>query len=396
MRHHLAALAGIAVLAAAPAASAETRGVELEARAVLPAETFAPGPPSGSLLGTTPINGIALPFASQPVQGVSAVVRDGDGALWAMADNGYGAKANSGDFLLRAYRIAPRFETARGGTGDVRVGRFIQLRDPDGLVPFRIEREATPERLLTGADFDIESLRFGRDGSLWIGDEFGPYLLHFGRDGALLAPPVPLRGVRSPQNPALAVGEAPTLGGSKGFEGMGQSADGRYVYPILEGALLADADQTRRIISEFDTRRGLYTGRTWDYRVEDAANAIGELTLLHGRTFAIIERDNGQGAAAALKRLYRITLRRDGSVDKAPLADLLDIADPARISEPARPGDIGLGETFTMPFVTIESVLPLPFGRLLVVNDNNFPFSAGRNPTRADDTEMVILRPSAR
>ena len=33
-----------------------------------------------------------------------------------MPDNGYGAKTNSGDFLLRLYRIRPDFKTAAGGT----------------------------------------------------------------------------------------------------------------------------------------------------------------------------------------------------------------------------------------------------------------------------------------
>jgi len=79
---------------------------------------------------------------------------------------------------------------------------------------------------------------------------------------------------------------------------------------------------------------------------------------------------------------------------KHPVADLMSIADPATISLPARPGDIGLGTTYTMPFQTIESVLPLANHRLLVINDNNYPFSAGRNPGLPDDDEFVILRPA--
>ena len=58
-------------------------------------------PPSGAALGTAPINGITPPFPGQPVQGFSAVLDAGNGEYWVMPDNGYGAKANSGDFLLR-------------------------------------------------------------------------------------------------------------------------------------------------------------------------------------------------------------------------------------------------------------------------------------------------------
>ena len=56
------------------------------------------------------------------------------------------------------------------------------------------------------------------------------------------------------------------------------------------------------------------------------------------------------------------------------------------------PGDIGPGDPFQMWFVRIESVLPLDRTGLLVMNDNNFPFSTGRNPTLPDDSEFIIIR----
>jgi hypothetical protein len=59
---------------------------------------------------------------------------------------------------------------------------------------------------------------------------------------------------------------------------------------------------------------------------------------------------------------------------------------------PARAGDFGLGDPFRFPFQTIESVLPLDAERLLVINDNNYPFSAGRNPALPDDTELIVVR----
>ena len=55
-------------------------------------------------------------------------------------------------------------------------------------------------------------------------------------------------------------------------------------------------------------------------------------------------------------------------------------------------GDIGLGTTFTFPYVTIEAVLPLDGERLLIVNDNNFPFSTGRNPSLPDYNDFIVVR----
>jgi hypothetical protein len=39
--------------------------------------------------------------------------------------------------------------------------------------------------------------------------------------------------------------------------------------------------------------------------------------------------------------------------------------------------------------------VPLGGGRLLLLNDNNYPLSAGRNPDRPDGTEAIIVRPEA-
>ncbi len=151
----------IAAVAALPASVALAQQPEatLEGRAVLPADTFAEGPPSGTKLEEETKGGRTPPFESQPVGGISAVLEAGNGEFQAMPDNGFGKKGNSSDFQLRTYRISPDFETANGGSGEISVGEFVQLRDPNGYVPFEITNEDSEDRLLTGADFDVESVR---------------------------------------------------------------------------------------------------------------------------------------------------------------------------------------------------------------------------------------------
>ncbi len=73
------------------------------------------------------------------------------------------------------------------------------------------------------------------------------------------------------------------------------------------------------------------------------------------------------------------------------MADLLALRDPSGISLPGRPGDVGLGDPFSMPYVTIESVLPLGGGRVAFVNDTNFG-SRGRNPGLADPSDFIVVR----
>jgi hypothetical protein len=103
--------------------------------------------------------------------------------------------------------------------------------------------------------------------------------------------------------------------------------------------------------------------------------------------FLVIERDNAQGDAAMFKKIYLIDLRdrnRDGAADKTLVADLLNIADPKHLD--------GSANTFRFPFQTIEDVIIEDNRTLSVLNDNNFPFSAGRTPGRSDDNEFITIR----
>ena len=376
-----AAGAGVLVsalaLLAAPT-SAHQRDVTvptLTGFASLPALTFVPGSePSGAALGTAPVNGVAAPWDDQPVQGFSGVLRNGDGTYDVLSDNGYGTKANSADFLLRIQHIGPVL-----ATGKVDVLGGLNLTDPDRKVPFALTR---PDRVLTGADFDVESIVRAADDTLWIGDEFGPWLLHFDRAGRLLSAPIPLPGVFAPENPA---GTA-NLGSSKGFEGMASSPDGRYLYPLLEGTVTGDTPGDLRM-NEFDVSTGEYTGRRFTYRLDNPTNSIGDAIAVDANRFLIIERDQKQGDAATLKRIYladRRDLDHDGVMDKTLVVDLLNIANPRAVG--------GFGLVFRFPFVTIEDVALLDAQTLVVLNDNNFPGSAGRTPNVPDNDEFITVR----
>jgi hypothetical protein len=275
-----------------------TSAATLVGRAVIPADTFEVGPTSGQFI--TPANGRVPPFVRrQPVQGFSAVLRAPNGAFYGMLDNGYGAKANSADFVLSVYRLSPDFATRSRGTGTVGVALAFNLSDPHHKVNFPIVADGTNypgsaipvdpairrDRLLTGADFDIESFRELPDGTFWFGEEFGPFLVHTDDKGRVLEAPIPLPGVQSPDNPFLG-GATPNLPSSKGFEGMALAHRNRFLYPMLEGALTTDPDQRRLIISEFDIRARAYTGRRWFYRMEVAGNSIGDLTAVNDHVFS--------------------------------------------------------------------------------------------------------------
>jgi Uncharacterized protein conserved in bacteria len=373
-----ALVAGLAAPAAADPGPAGFGRATLTGFASLPAQTFVPdSEPSGSQLGTEPINGLTPPFDGQPVQGFSGIVPVGGGRYLMLSDNGFGEQGNSADFLLRVHEVKPDLRSGR-----VEVLGGFNLSDPDGHITFPLTRE---DRLLTGADFDVESIVRADDGTFWIGDEFGPFLLHVSARGRLLEAPIPLPGVRAPENPYLN-GAKPNLARSKGFEGMARSADGRRLYPLLEGTVAGDRPGTLRMY-EFDVRKRKYTGKRWTYRLESADNAIGDAVTVDRHRFLIIERDSAEGDAAKTKRVYLADIRDrdgDGAMDKTLVADLLNIANPKRLG--------GFGTTFRFPFQTIEDVAILDNRTLILANDNNFPFSAGRATGKPDNNEFITIQ----
>ena len=431
----------------------------LAARTVLPAGIYRQGtPPSGAFFTsaereTAAANGVPGPaegsyLAGQPLQGVSSMVPAGDGTWWALADNGYGARANSADFQLVIHRLDPRWGDAAGP----RILASTILRDPDRQIPWTIvcdQKTGTPlpafsfnvlpppppacggdasARILTGFDLDPESFVRAPDGTFWVSEEFGPFLVHVADDGRVLTPPVQIPSVRSPQNPFLRISERgraerPTLATSRGFEGLAISPDGSTLYAQLEGAVAGDDPRDLRLYA-YDIAQGVLAPAFFTVRLDapsqtvdlasltDASGArvypgvaappsgplaIGELKAMNDRQLLLIERDNlgDDEAPPRVKKIFLLTLpsARGGAVAKTQLVDLLAIPDPSGLG-----GEMNF---FRLPFYTIESVHVVDERTLLVASDNNFPFSNGRarsrsldrkGPLAADDTDIILIR----
>jgi glycerophosphoryl diester phosphodiesterase len=385
MKRLLTASAALALLLAPAAAGAAQPS--LEARAILPADASFVAPFPG-IVNTDPA---PAPGSTQPVGGFSALLNAGNGDFYAMPDNGFGSKANSRSFLLRLYKVRPKWKTESGGQGSVKILDAITLSDPDAKIPFPIVNENTPDRLLTGGDFDIESVRQAPDGTFWFGEEFGPFIVHVDAKGKVLDAPVPLPRVMSPDNPYLS-GRDPNLPRSSGFEGMALSADGKTLYPFLEGALIGD-DPLVRHVYEFDVATRRYTGRTWIYRMTAPGLSVSDAVAFGRNQLIVTERDNNQGPAAAWKKAFVIDVPGNRpSLDKREIVDLLNIKDKDGISSQlVRPGDFGLGNPFRFPYQTVEAVLPLSTDELAFVNDTNFG-STGRNANLPDYSDFIVVK----
>ena len=393
-----AALTATSASAAPHGSPADPGGATLSAFSVLPTETYVPGSETSGHW-TTGNAAVPAPYAAQPVQGFSGTHALGDGSLLVLSDNGFGAKANSADFLLSVHRITPETDDADGSGETSYDETLFTFSDPDHLIPWTTWRDGgcaaaaslpagyscpRPDRQLTGWDFDPESIQVARDGTFWVGEEFGPFLLHLNRDGELIEAPVPTPGVMSPSNPTLGSGTA-NIPNSKGFEGMSISPDGRVLHPMLEGATAEDkAAGLGSDLRIYTVRRGEFADDFLRYRMESPNHALGDFIQVNQHEALVIERDNGQGPTAAFKRIYLADLRDtdgDGYVTKRLLVDLMDVANPDGLG--------GFGDPFTFPFVTIEDVEILDEDTIAVMNDNNFPATGGRSGTEPDRNEYI-------
>jgi glycerophosphoryl diester phosphodiesterase len=181
---------------------------------------------------------------------------------------------------------------------------------------------------------------------------------------------------------------------SAGFEGMASSPDGSKLYPMLERPLI-DGPPSTLVIHEFDVTSRRYTGKRWSYPLDPKGEAIGDFILFSPVRGLVIENDGSQGDLSGFKKIFEVQLPAGGGeVIKIRSIDLMKIGNPRGISVPREPGDVGVGATFAMPFVTIESVIVLSPDTIGVLNDNNYPFSVGRHVGTGapDDNEFIILR----
>jgi hypothetical protein len=415
-------LKAIAPLAASLLLTGAAHAQMLTGWAQMPAETFADGPTSGQFAAPNPYGTNVPPFLNrQPVQGFSGVLAGPrKNVFHFLVDNGFGAQANSADALLRSYTLEINWRTRKGGAGTVNPANWhsgrdrtsfdtstrLQLNDARHRLTVPIQADyanyyknpASPPvdasirsgRLLTGADFDIESIRRDRDGNYWFGDEFGPYLIKTDAQGTVLRSEISMPGVFAPENKDVLAGRAmANLGSSRGFEGMAINKAGTKLYTLLEGTVAGDPAKTLRI-DEFDIASESYTGRRFIYVLDANGTNIGDMVAVDDHRFVVLER-NGSTATAPnptpFKKVYLIDIEdvaSGGVARKMELVDLMTLADPFDLN-----GDGS--QVFTFPYVTIENVLVLDPRTLLVVNDNNFPYGGGR-AVASDNTEFLRIR----
>jgi len=176
---------------------------------------------------------------------------------------------------------------------------------------------------------DPEGIRVANDGrSVYISDEYGPNVYEFDRSSGRR-----IRAFAMPENLAVKllspVGNDEITGNisgrvaNKGMEGLAITPDGKTLVGVMQAALIQDGGSIIRIVT-IDIR----TGRTHQYAYPlTTGSGVSEILAINNDGLLLDERDGkglGDGSAAIVKQLFRVTLK--GATDVSQISGSANLA----------------------------------------------------------------------
>ncbi|BAN36632.1 hypothetical protein SCD_n02833 [Sulfuricella denitrificans skB26] len=185
---------------------------------------------------------------------------------------------------------------------------------------------ALPSSNANNARLDPEGIRVSNDGkSVFVSDEYGPYVRQFDRASGQLIKSFALPGnlAVAVQGPTTASELAPnnTTGrvANKGMEGLAITPDGKTLVGVMQAPLLQDGSKQLRIVT-IDIATG--ATKEFGYRLT-TGSGVSEIVAINDHEFLLDERDGkglGDGTAAVVKQLFKVDIT--GATDISGVANM--------------------------------------------------------------------------
>lgn len=248
---------------------------------------------------------------------------------------------------------------------------------------------------------DPEGIRVSNDGkSVFISDEYGPYVYQFDRQTGERINSFDLPGNLAVAN--LSSNGATEISGNtdgrvtnKGMEGLAISPDGTTLFGFMQSPLLqdgGDGGRANRIVS-IDIATGATHEFAYDNQIGVKNYNSSEILAINNHEFLVLERDGkglGDGSNAAIKQLWKVDLdgatditsmsgqanllANQGHPDKNLFLDIRVLLNANGITDaniPAKLEGAAFGDDVIVGTETYHT--------LILTNDNDFTIAAGDN-----------------
>ena len=328
-------------------------------------------------------------FSNDMFGGISAIAWTGvEDIYWMLPDRG--PLDGAVDWTCRVQKVRVIVDLEGASRIETELLDTVLLRDHRGI-PFTGIASAYESTDSRTRRLDPEGIRVGKNGNLFVSDEYGPRVIEFTASGQFVQElQVPTRFLvsnpdvsKSTENPKNEIGRAT----NRGMEGLAISGDGQQLFGLMQSPLLQDSfretlDQKPTGLNcrlpSFDAQSQF--GKEFVYHLDSESNKLNELLSCGRHQFVVIERDGEAGANAGFKKLMLIS--KEFASDVSSVAQLPRKDLPAGIKPVAKTVLVDLlddqwglsGEK--MP----EKIEGLAFGPdvddqhrlLLVASDNDF------------------------
>jgi hypothetical protein len=271
--------------------------------------------------GTTDRSGLTDVLAGKvphnQLGGLSALEYSGhDDVYYALPDRGPGD--GGARYHCRWQMIELKPPVAGNSHGSARVVGTTLLTATDGKPLIGVSTAFDPHGPDGNHRFDPEGIRLGPSGSLFISDEYGPYVFEFDSTGRQIrALDVPARfSIAHPAATKEAEIEGNTSGrvSNAGFESLAISPNGQRLYALIQLPLLQDSQRSKKgkvkglncRLLEIDLAGG--KTREFLYPLDREGNKTSEILAVDDHRFLVIERDGQTGQIAAFKKIMKIDI----------------------------------------------------------------------------------------
>jgi hypothetical protein len=250
--------------------------------------------------------------------GLSALAYTGRGHEYVhLADRG--PKDGASDYVCRIHRMEMRVEPGAKPAVTLKLLSTTLLSDEHGRRYIGSLEAVNPKDVESSQRLDPEGLALGRDGTIYIADEYGPVIYEFDARGKRLRSlplPAHFRPAKSSKTPAEELPPHNTVGRqpNRGMEGLAISPDGTKLYGIMQSPLIQDGGvnaEGQRVgrncrLLEVEIRTG--KTREFVYPLEQASHGLNEILAINDHEFLVIERDSKPGQQARFKKIMHIDL----------------------------------------------------------------------------------------